>query len=238
MQHIPSTALRDARLELHYAAQVVAACADAWLPIRADDGHTAMEWERPRMIGALSPSGIAIGVDVEAFAIIGFDARRQDVSFPLAGKTLVQALLWADSRYGTPRGAHLRDYDLPVSPLRTGATFAGYPEQLAELARWYQLGHEVVAAVSPVEGIRIWPHHFDLGAIVDGVGVGLSPGDRYYDEPYFYVTPRTGDTRVPALPAGTWRTDEWSGAVLTSTEVGDDAAKAREFVAAALVALR
>ena len=151
MQHIPSTALRDARLELHYAAQAVAACADAWLPIRADDGHTAMEWERPRMIGALSPSGIAIGVDLEAFAIIGFDARRQDVSFPLAGKTLVQALLWADSRYGTPRGAHLRDYDLPVSPLRTGATFVGYPEQLAELARWYQLGHEAVAAVSPVE---------------------------------------------------------------------------------------
>src|SRR3569623_1410908 len=151
MQHIPSTALRDARLELHYAAQVVAACADAWLPIRADDGHTAMEWERPRMIGALSPSGIAIGVDLEAFAIIGFDARRQDVSLPLAGKTLVQALLWADSRYGTPR---------------------------------------------------------------------------------------TGDTRVPALPAGTWRTDEWSGAVLTSTEVGDDAAKAREFVVAALAALR
>src|SRR3569623_1810464 len=85
MQHIPSTALRDARLELHYAAQVVAACADAWLTIRADDGHTAMEWERPRMIGALSPSGIALGVDLAAFAIIGYAARRQDVSFPLAG---------------------------------------------------------------------------------------------------------------------------------------------------------
>lgn len=190
------------------------------------------------MIGALSPSGIAIGVDLEAFAIIGFDARRHDVSFPLAGKTLAQALLWADGRYGTPRGAHLRDYDLPVSPLRTGAAFAGYPEQLAELARWYQLGHEALAAVAPAEGIRIWPHHFDLGAIVDGVGIGLSPGDRYYDEPYFYVTPRTGDPRVPALPAGTWRTDEWTGAVLTSTEVGDDAAKARGFVAAALAALR
>src|SRR3569833_667724 len=126
MQHIPSTALRDARLELHYAAQVVAACADAWLPIRADDGHTAMEWERPRMIGALSPSGIAIGVDVEAFAIIGFDARRQDISFPLAGKTLVQALLWADSRYGTPRGTHQRNNKHPDSPQRTSTTVAGY----------------------------------------------------------------------------------------------------------------
>jgi hypothetical protein len=197
-----------------------------------------MEWERPRMIGEMAPSGIAIGVDVEAFAIIGFDARRRDVSFPLAGKTLAQALLWADSRYGTPRGAHLRDYDLPVSPLRTGAAFAGYPEQLAALSRWYELGHQVVAVVAPLDGIRIWPHHFDLGAIVDGVGVGLSPGDRYYDEPYFYVTPRTGDTRVPQLPAGHWRTDEWTGAVLTATEVGDDPQRAHAFVAAGLAGLR
>ena len=190
------------------------------------------------MIGAISPSGIAIGVDVEAFAIIGFDARRRDVSFPLAGKTLAQALLWADGRYGTPRGAHLRDYDLPVSPLRTGARFAGYPEQLAALSRWYQLGYEVLTAVAPATGIRIWPHHFDLGAIVDGVGVGLSPGDGYYAEPYFYVTPRTGDTRVPQLPSGRWRTEEWSGAVLTATEVGDDPAIAHAFVAAALAELR
>ena len=238
MQHIPPTGLRDARLELHYAAQVVAACADAWLPVRADDSHTAMEWERPRLIGELAPSGIAIGVDVEAFAIIGFDARRRDVSFPLAGKTLAQALLWADSRYGTPRGAHLRDYDLPVSPLRTGATFVGYPEQLAALSRWYELGHQVVTVVAPRDGIRIWPHHFDLGAIVDGVGVGLSPGDRYYDEPYFYVTPRTGDARAPNLPAGHWRTDEWTGAVLTATEIGDDPQRAHAFVAAAVRALR
>jgi hypothetical protein len=190
------------------------------------------------MIGELAPSGIAIGVDVEAFAIIGFDARRRDVNFPLAGKTLAQALLWADSRYGAPRGAHLREYDLPVSPLRTGAAFAGYPEQLAALLRWYELGHQVLVAVAPPDSCRIWPHHFDLGALVDGVGVGLSPGDRYYDEPYFYVTPRTGDTRVPSLPSGRWRTEEWSGAVLTATEVGDDPAKAHAFVAAALAALR
>lgn len=190
------------------------------------------------MIGELEPSGIAIGVDVEAFAIIGFDARRRDVSFPLAGQTLAQALLWADSRYGVPRGAHLRDYDLPLSPLRTGARFVGYPDQLAELARWYELGQTVVATVAPADGIRIWPHHFDLGAIVDGVGVGLSPGDGYYDEPYLYVTPRTGDTRVPALPTGRWRTEEWSGAVLLASEIGDDPQRAHAFVAAALAGLR
>jgi len=190
------------------------------------------------MIGAISPSGIAIGVDVEAFAIIGYDARRRDVSFPLAGTTLAQAMLWADGRYGTPRGAHLRDYDLPVSPLRTGARFVGYPEQLSALARWYQLGHECVVAVAPADGIRIWPHHFDLGAIVDGVGVGLSPGDGYYAEPYLYVTPRTGDARVPALPSGTWRTQDWTGAVLTATEIGDDVDLAHRFVTAALAGLR
>ena len=41
---------------------------------------------------------------------------------------------------------------------------------------------------------RIWPHHFDLGALLpigDGraIGLGLSPGDGAYDEPYFYTSP-------------------------------------------------
>ncbi len=36
----------------------------------------------------------------------------------------------------------------------------------------------------------LWPEHFDIGVLVDGMGYGVSPGDRYISEPYAYATPR------------------------------------------------
>lgn len=47
------------------------------------------------------------------------------------------------------------------------------------------------------------------------VGVGLSPGDSGYPEPYVYVTPWPYPTgELPALPWGHWHTEGWTGAVL------------------------
>lgn len=62
------------------------------------------------------------------------------------------------------------------------------------------------------------------------IGVGLSPGDNSYDEPYFYVTPwpYPKGKDFPALPAGHWHTEFWTGAVLTATELaGGEDPKAR-----------
>jgi hypothetical protein len=87
--------------------------------------------------------------------------------------------------------------------------------------------------VSPV---RCWPHHFDIATLVSipggapgevrTIGVGLSPGDGSYAEPYFYVTPwpaPDGPT-LPELPAGAaWHRAGWFGAVLTGTAIFHDA---------------
>jgi hypothetical protein len=51
------------------------------------------------------------------------------------------------------------------------------------------------------------------------IGIGLSPGDGSYDQPYFYVTPWPyPDAAVlPTLEAGVeWHTTGWTGAVLTA----------------------
>jgi hypothetical protein len=101
-----------------------------------------------------------------------------------------------------------------------------------------------------------WPHHFDLailttlkrGANPDGyLGVGLSPGDHYYDEPYFYVSvyPKPDDAQLPALPTiGHWHTYEFVAAVSPAHKIvvrDDQQAAAEEFlwrsVAAALEVL-
>jgi hypothetical protein len=50
-------------------------------------------------------------------------------------------------------------------------------------------------AFAPAATPVLWPEHFDVGVTVDEVNYGVSPGDRYLDEPYAYISPwqpRTG----------------------------------------------
>ncbi|MEO8846971.1 MAG: hypothetical protein ABI591_28785 [Kofleriaceae bacterium] len=201
------------------------------------------------MIGGVSATEVTIGIRAVDFAVaVWIDDTLE--TFALAGKTLAEAMAWADARFGPPRGVRMRDYDLPPSLLASGGRFVGYEPELAELARWYDFGLELVkTAVADTRSteILIWPHHFDLGAIIyldpgdetRQIGVGLSPGDDYYAEPYVYVTPSPLTTKqVPALAGGGfWRTSGWTGAVLTAStlEAGGDA---NEFIASALAAAR
>ena len=247
MQTIDPTSLVAARLELHYAAQVVAACADAWLPERADDGHTAMEWNSPRLVGRHSPSEVTIAVRAIDFAIVA-TSLNGEATFALAGKTLAEAMAWADAQFGEPRGVAMRGYDMPASPLAIGGRFVGHEPELAALARWYDTGQTVLSAALAREPrkteLLVWPHHFDLGSIVyidpdDDVrqmGVGLSPGDRYYAEPYFYITPSPLSTKQlpPLAGGGFWRTEGWTGAILTASTGGN----ADAFVASAIEAAK
>src|SRR5262249_51944288 len=136
--------------------------------------------------------------------------------------------------------------DMPESPIRGGGRFLGPSAELAELARWYDRGLDVLAS-APATPIRIWPHHFDLGSIIyldaatDGrqIGLGLSPGDKYYAEPYFYVTPSPTpkDARSAELPSGTWRREGWTGAVLRGSEISAGA-DPKTFLHAAIAAAR
>ena len=81
--------------------------------------------------------------------------------------------------------------------------------------------------------MRCWPHHFDVASLITldagadaeearTIGVGFSPGDGSYDQPYFYVTPwpypEADD--LPSLAGGAhWHTEGWIGAVLTAERV-------------------
>jgi hypothetical protein len=54
------------------------------------------------------------------------------------------------------------------------------------------------------------------------IGVGLSPGDEYYDEPYFYVSvhPEPDPAALPSLPIlGHWHLRDFMAAVATSHKI-------------------
>ncbi len=77
--------------------------------------------------------------------------------------------------------------------------------------------------------VRCWPHHFDLDTLVTVApgrtcGVGFSPGDDYYDEPYFYVSlfPAPDAATLPRLGSiGHWHTKNFTAAVATARRIVD-----------------
>ena len=75
----------------------------------------------------------------------------------------------------------------------------------------------------------------EAGESARSIGVGLSPGDETYAQPYFYVSPWPApkNPKLPALPpGGHWHTKDFFAAVATADEL-----LAQEDPRAALIAV-
>jgi len=249
--------LVDARLQLHWAVQPVMAFADCELEKMPDDSQSNLGWrgDFEAMVGRPRPDGLAAGLRIADLTLMVFSkegAIAEAVS--LEGCTIDQAVSWLGTAVTKLIGAMpehpiwIRDYEMPEHPLSTGAVFAlDRPPAFAELAQWFANGNLALQGlVSRDEGwaeVRCWPHHFDLGTLISiesagdpskgrSIGAGLSPGDHWYPEPYFYVNPyglvEAPVDGPPLASGGRWHTDGWFGAVLTATTILENKEDAQE----------
>ncbi len=246
--------LVEARIQLHWAVQPVMAFADSALERLPDDSQANLGWREDleAMVGRQRPDGLSAGLRIPDMTLMVFDeggAIAESVS--LEGQTIDSAVSWLDevvaARSGGPpeRPIRIRDYEMPAHPVAEGAAFVlDDPPAFAELARWFTNGNLVLKELTSSDRgwaeVRCWPHHFDLGTVISlessgdassgrSIGVGLSPGDTSYPEPYFYVNPyglAAQPADGPALEyGGCWHTDGWFGAVLSATcifEISED----------------
>jgi len=271
----PPDGLTETRLQLHWAVQLVAAAPLAFRETGPDSGHANLGWIATastfvsRGVGVASP--VHFGLDTRDFSltVLAADLGTLD-RLALEGKTLEQAYAWiaeALDRHGVgkvdPTALRRPGSDFPEHALRSGAQFTGGDERSrAELARWYDNALLVLSEAASVEPgaseVRTWPHHFDMATLITieeangpqevrSIGVGLSPGDSDYDEPYFYATPWPYPEHVTLSPLagrGLWHMTGWTGAVLKGTRLVDGAdgtlqlERARKFLASAIPAGR
>src|SRR5438552_7621027 len=117
---LPPTELRDARIQLHWAAQVLSAAADRWLQALPNDGHTNMTWssDTGALIGHAVASGLQLALAVHDFELRAVLGGRTLAALALTGQTLAEAMRWADAQLaagggGPARGIQARDYDMP-----------------------------------------------------------------------------------------------------------------------------
>ena len=151
-------------------------------------------------------------------------------SFALEGHTFEDALAWVGERLRAS-GLDPAPLSLPIHfklddhPLLHGARFRlrGREPLFGELAKWY--GNAALCLNALSSPVRCWPHHFDIATQIGSgdrsIGVGMSPGDGSYPQPYFYVSPwpYPDVSTLPALASGRWHTEGWVGAVLTAEEI-------------------
>jgi len=232
-----ATQLSDARLQLHHAAQLVAAMGISYLPKAADDSHTNMEWIADALASnVVGKRPFRLGVRASPFALVVIGGDAELAAYSLHGRTINDAATWVRGEVAKlgldpVRYTLEKHYTIPPHLVARGVAFdTREAAAFEQLQRWYDDADSVLRTVAEERAgspVRCWPHHFDIATLLtiapgQTIGIGLEPGDAYYDEPYWYVN------RYPAPPApptatldgdGVWHSHEWIGAVLPGSRL-------------------
>ena len=263
---VPPPALADARLQLHHAAQIAVSAAISYLTARPDDSHTALTWIAPLRVLATEPIAAAhqlrVAVRLEDLTLHVIDEQGGATrSFALPGHTVADGRAWlgevlAQAALDPARFTARKHYTIPSHPVASGAAFSlGDGTQLRELSNYCSNAAGLLTALAhATDGagpVSTWPHHFDIATLIQlpggggrTIGVGQSPGDDSYAEPYWYVGPYPYPP-VTALPplagSGHWHTKGWVGAALPASDyinAPDQRSQVTAFIHSAIAACR
>ena len=243
--------LEEARLQAHYAVQWAARVARAYVEAQPDDSHTSLSWDRGHQDLRTQPlpGGQTLGLRLADLTLLWIEGENVGSELPLDGKANADAGAWVAERvteagYDAAGLGEPSPYELPPHGVAQGDNYTVGSNEGAfvELGAWYDSADSaleaVVNALSDLEPgpspVRCWPHHFDIATLIAleegdaeearSIGVGLSPGDETYAEPYYYVTPwpYPDAEKLPKLPpSGRWHTEGYVGAIATASRIGE-----------------
>lgn len=242
--------LFGARCMTHKAIQLLTLAARSNLEPETDDSHSSLRWDvtSKRFLSQRMPhddGAMLIGLSLSPLRLDVVQDDTTRVKLDMEGQTTEGALQWLDRQLGqsglNPASKVTLPYELPEAVAKLDLFSAQTASvQLTALAAWFDLANTVLsdfarnyADLEPGPSpVRCWPHHFDIATYVQleagsaeaarGIGIGMSPGDESYGQPYFYVNPwpHLDPTDLPDAPhPGHWHTDGYVGAVATAEQI-------------------
>ena len=238
-------AIREAS---HLACQWPSRAARGNLPAAVDDSHSNLGWEgihQALVSHRLNDAGLQVGFSFMRASLFWTDAAGGYGELPLAGQTEAAVGAWLDGELEAAGLAPASAARLPYDP---GLSVAYHlldqqPLELAALGDWFDHAHATLSALLPdwqsqavaPLSLRCWPHHFDIAVLVPleegdpetaaSIGMGLSPGDGSYGQPYFYCTPWPAPDAalLPAAPEPFhWHTQGFTSLVCPAERLDDD----------------
>ncbi|MGL1886498.1 MAG: hypothetical protein OCD76_08280 [Reichenbachiella sp.] len=238
------TDMTQARMQCHQAIQNVAAVGRSFLPEDAGDQYGNLTWDAKlqRLVGHWIEGETIFrsSISIQDFTVYLVDKTFTTISsISMQDTTQTEVMIWLEKQLGQ-LGVEFSKinlalpYDIPPYPTAKGEVFhVDNMQACHELSKLYHNSHLVLNNLLAGEkikttSIRCWPHHFDMaGSIIlldtgdpqtsRQIGVGLSPGDDNYNEPYFYVSPWPYPTKdLPDISGtlGHWHEINWIGTVL------------------------
>ncbi len=251
LREVETHRLSEGRLQAHYAVQWLARSARAYIPPQPDDSHTSLRWDHDLdgFTTRALPDHTRLCLQLTNLTLMlhGGNSSAGEQSLALDGRTDLEVRQWLGMHIGmlghdmqaldTPS-----PYEMPAHAIARGARYdaAHSANALAMIAACFgnaeillnDVQRQMIERKLPASQVCCWPHHFDLATLamvpiqapgMDGfVGAGLSPGDEYYDEPYFYVSvdPAPQPEALPALPSSAhWHTHEFTAAILPAHRI-------------------
>ncbi len=248
LKNVNPERLVPARVIAHRAAQHLTKAARANLEAKPDDSHSNLGWDSTQNAFLTHPlDGWFVGLSLSPLRIFLSEGNEVREDLHLNGVSDTEVGIWLDARL-TSRGLSAGSvidlpYDLPAEVAGIDSYHEVEHEQaLGALAGWFDVSANTLEKIvsdntdikpgpSPV---RCWPHHFDIATYVSlevgdpetarGIGVGLSPGDEGYNEPYFYINPwpyLDKDNLPDVVKPGHWHIDGYVGLIATASELID-----------------
>lgn len=261
-------ALGEARHQAHNAVQWLARMARSYAEPAPGDAHTATHWdaEHDALVTTEVGPGLTLEFRIPELALQFLESgKRVTHVLPLDERSSAETEAWflvEMLHRGIDRSKFSKDLPYEIPDMMSGDaedySIVDREAALKELADWFanaavllEAVRDETAALKPGPSpVVCWPHHFDMATLItlgegdaetaQSIGVGLSPGDEHYDEPYFYVTPwpRPSPWELPDLPdLGHWHKKGFIGAVVPGSrllERGAGGEDVLEFVRAAL----
>jgi len=222
----------------HSAVQWASRAARANIASRRDDSHSNLGWSDRHAALTSHP------LDESQRLQLGFSFSNGALIW-LKDHAVVDALELADHGEATAEdwcNEHLSSADLnttdqaempyQLNPV-TYEELKGTESALQTLGAWFAHANSALEALVAVHGgnaataptVRCWPHHYDLATLfslddgdpetVRSVGIGVSPGDHFYAEPYLYCNPwPVPEGSLPAIDGPMqWHTDGFTSLV-------------------------
>lgn len=240
--------LNDVLLQQHHAAQFIALAGRYMIPQQADDSNTNMhyDFDRKMLVGNELPDGLRISLHVTDLMICVLNDRFDCVrKISLEGKTKNQVFMELNDALkesGIDVSGFMNElhYEIPDHPLDNGAVFSENNPQYAQENAYYRhnaeiVMNEIVKADELAGQVKVWPHHFDTGTfipvshnekggVIQSIGIGWATPDGMVKEPYYYLSFWSENSdksleEMPTLAAGKWMIPNWSGAVLSHSEI-------------------
>jgi len=205
--------LSRVRLQLHQAVQLISASGISFLEKEDDDSHTNMQWLEEQQALASHHFGphkrFRLALNLAQLTYLFFDKDRIS-EFALDGKTEDEAIEWFLSHLNkegmdTTTFTMDKHYSIPENKQARGEPYKLFDDGMFRLmAEQFAMAAKLLSRIESKQNdtspVRCWPHHFDLAFLVTleanqdpqkmkSVGLGLSPGDGSYDQPYYYVSP-------------------------------------------------